>query len=674
MHDSPSSCGRRGSQSYSYNAAGNRLQLDRNATTVVLRPNGAGSSAQWTPVGCTPNWQCVDESTSDGDTTRVETSTPGAVDSYALQDLAPASATIVSVTVTAIARDYALGCNQDPTLCGGDIALQVNGYTGTTQHVGYGYAPKGQTWTTNPATGKAWMMADVNALEAGIENVYLSAATRVTQVYVVVNIGSGTTYAYGPMNELTSTTGLGLDEASYTYDANGNLATKTSDGVTWTYTYNGMGLLKEVKLGASSVAQYFYDGLGRRVKTVEGSATTFFVYGLGVDPIHEKSGTTETRHVYADGMRIAKMVVGGATYYVHADALSSTWRMTDSAKTTVFSTSYEPFGRSWGTTGSLASTERYRFAGERNDTESGLVYLRARQYDPRTGRFTSLDPVFGSLSRPQIHDRYAYVANNPLKYTDPSGMDFLGDAGNAIVGGAVCTALLPFCAAQLIGGTADWLANRASWQEKIGFALGLAFAFAAGFAVAFAVAAFCVATLGIGCVIAAVVIATLVGSVVAGATYAGVTKLLGGTPTREGFDYSFAWGGIVGGIGGGLGAARAASRLGPRPVYDQQSDDHVRPHHDPSLDPYASQFRPGEGGQDFATEVYQRARGRPAIDPKSGNLVYFSEDMGRVVGEGYPGGDPSLGPWAPQRGGTVVVAPLSGRVITQFPGLPRWLS
>jgi len=51
----------------------------------------------------------------------------------------------------------------------------------------------------------------------------------------------------------------------------------------------------------------------------------------------------------------------------------------------------------------------------------GLVYLRARYYDPDLGRFVSKDPVLGSLGIPQTLNRYAYVVNNPLKYTDPTG-------------------------------------------------------------------------------------------------------------------------------------------------------------------------------------------------------------------------------------------------------------
>jgi RHS repeat-associated protein len=542
-----------GTMTYAYDAVGNRNCLGYGTSCpqdFVLRPNGAGSKSEWTMSGSGgANWDRVDEADpADNDTTYISASVTGKTDLYALPDLTQPGP-INSVTVVADAKTvWSSGCAA--LGCYSQVKLRVNGYASPAKDLDLGYLKVSQTWTKNPATNQNWTQADVNALEAGVENVYLSATTRVTQVYVVVNIGSGTTYAYGPMNELTST--AGIDAATYTYDANGNLATKTSDGVTWTYTYNGMGLLKEVKLGASSVAQYFYDGLGRRVKTVENGVTTFFVYGLGIDPIYEKSGTTETRHLYAAGMRIAKMVVGGATYYVHADALGSTWRMTDSAKAVVFSTSYEPFGRSWGTTGSLASSERYRFAGERNDTESGLVYLRARQYDPKVGRFVSADPVLGSLSRPQTQNRYAYVSNNPLKFVDPSGMD--GEVPWWLD-------ILTLGLASQVPKTIEWW-NHASDAERWGFVAGIAVAVAIGVAIGLS----CVFAGCVGLVLlAAGSAAFLGGSVGASLAYIGVTRALGGTPTQEGLSHAFYWGGWSGVAGFGIGqAAGRALGLGAR--------------------------------------------------------------------------------------------------------------
>ncbi len=59
------------------------------------------------------------------------------------------------------------------------------------------------------------------------------------------------------------------------------------------------------------------------------------------------------------------------------------------------------------------------------------------------------------------------------------------------------------------------------------------------------------------------------------------------------------------------------------------------------------------------------------IDPKSGYHAYVV-DLGRVGGEGYPKEEPALGAWGPQTWGTVITHPVTGEVIPQFPGLPRW--
>src|SRR3989337_1354413 len=102
-----------GVQDFTYDALGNRLSL----STFVLRPNGAGSSAQWARVGCSANWQCVDEVTADGSASYVTTGTNGRKDLYALSNL-PISGTIESVTVSALAWGEAddSGC-LDPPPC-----------------------------------------------------------------------------------------------------------------------------------------------------------------------------------------------------------------------------------------------------------------------------------------------------------------------------------------------------------------------------------------------------------------------------------------------------------------------------------------------------------------------------------------------------------------------------
>jgi RHS repeat-associated protein len=68
------------------------------------------------------------------------------------------------------------------------------------------------------------------------------------------------------------------------------------------------------------------------------------------------------------------------------------------------------------------STNAYRFAGEQQDSESGLYYLRARYFDPRVGRFISRDPLPGDARRPLSEHEYLYAQANPVNFRDPRGL------------------------------------------------------------------------------------------------------------------------------------------------------------------------------------------------------------------------------------------------------------
>jgi RHS repeat-associated protein len=303
----------------------------------------------------------------------------------------------------------------------------VNGFASASRYVDdLAYSDVSATWTTNPATGQAWTASEVNALQAGVRKVS-GFDVDVTQVYVDVSAGDWITYAYanGPtgMNTLTSATTRAGVTTSFAYDANGNLASKF--GATKTcYAWNPENLLAQVKTVSAActeagtpVQSYTYDGLGRRLNVTTGSTWTASIPS-GSDVIFEKdqSGAV-TKYVTANGMRIAKINPDGSVYYYLADHLGSTRKVLRADRTEAFAADYEPFGKPYAVTG----TESYKYTSERHDDPTGLVYLRARQYDPDVGRFVSADPVLGSLSRPQTLNRYTYVSNNPLTHTDPSG-------------------------------------------------------------------------------------------------------------------------------------------------------------------------------------------------------------------------------------------------------------
>src|SRR6266545_8020445 len=80
---------------------------------------------------------------------------------------------------------------------------------------------------------------------------------------------------------------------------------------------------------------------------------------------------------------------------------------------------YKPFGVTRYTSGTTPTT--FRYTGQREESSLGLYYYGARWYDPALGRFIQADTLVPHPGDPKAFDRYAYVLNNPFKYTDPSG-------------------------------------------------------------------------------------------------------------------------------------------------------------------------------------------------------------------------------------------------------------
>ncbi|HNT78710.1 MAG TPA: RHS repeat-associated core domain-containing protein [Anaerolineae bacterium] len=104
-------------------------------------------------------------------------------------------------------------------------------------------------------------------------------------------------------------------------------------------------------------------------------------------------------------------------------------------------------------------TSPFGYAGEWTSAATGLQYLRARWYDPATGRFTQVDPFPGVLSLPGTQHPYSYGLNNPLRYSDPSGESvalLVGAAAAYALGYLAYDALVPdvaqgFTAAHVLG-------------------------------------------------------------------------------------------------------------------------------------------------------------------------------------------------------------------------------
>jgi len=153
------------------------------------------------------------------------------------------------------------------------------------------------------------------------------------------------------------------------------------------------------------------------------TTNTFSKNNVGAVEV-EISGTQRltTSYYFAGGQRIA-LRKADVVYYLHGDHLGSASLATDAsgAKIAQSDTRYYPYGEARpGLEGTGLPTDR-RFTGQRHEAGLGLYDYGARYYDPALGRFIQADTVVPEPRNPQSLNRYAYVLNSPLKYTDPSG-------------------------------------------------------------------------------------------------------------------------------------------------------------------------------------------------------------------------------------------------------------
>ena len=121
---------------------------------------------------------------------------------------------------------------------------------------------------------------------------------------------------------------------------------------------------------------------------------------------------------FAGTTRIA-VRTGGTLSYLLGDHLGSSSVTTNASGVKTASALYKAFGETRYSSGALGTD--YKFTGQREQAEFGLYFYGARWYDGSLGRFTSPDTMIPSKQGVQAWDRYAYVNNNPVRYTDPTG-------------------------------------------------------------------------------------------------------------------------------------------------------------------------------------------------------------------------------------------------------------
>jgi RHS repeat-associated protein len=199
------------------------------------------------------------------------------------------------------------------------------------------------------------------------------------------------------------------------YGLNGNVLLSTGES----FAYNSEIRLTSMNRGAVTL---LYDGDGNRVaKTVNGVTTRYLVDDMnptGLPQVVEETVNNVVQRQYTYGLQlISENQVVGNTWTVSfygVDGAGSVRQLTNSNGVVTDTYEYDAFGNEVSSTGTTPNNYLYR--SEQWDPDLGAYYLRARYYNPLTGRFLSADPEAGQGQR-----SYEYAGADPVNGLDPSG-------------------------------------------------------------------------------------------------------------------------------------------------------------------------------------------------------------------------------------------------------------
>lgn len=216
----------------------------------------------------------------------------------------------------------------------------------------------------------------------------LTAATHPSQTnesYTLDDVGNrtasqqGSSYTYQAFNRLSD-----ANSNTFAYSGNGNLTSKTDASGSWTYTWDFENRLKQASQSGGVTVTYAYDALGRRVqRTSSTGGTTKFVYD-GADVLRDLDSSGNTIADYLNGPGIdnkLRQISGGTPLYFIQDHLGTTRALADASGNVASSLDYDSYGNS----SSGPTATRYTYTGREIDSDTGLMYYRARWYDPQQG-------------------------------------------------------------------------------------------------------------------------------------------------------------------------------------------------------------------------------------------------------------------------------------------------
>ncbi len=256
------------------------------------------------------------------------------------------------------------------------------------------------------------------------------------------------------------------DGKTFTYDLNGNMIKNGDTRI----EYNAINKPTKIKTKDTTIT-FTYDMNGNRYQKSEKFTDTYYI-GKGYE--YTEDGNRNKTHkylIYANGKVVTvhtessqidyqtgKERTTHNTQYLHYDSLGSVDTITNQQGSVVERMAYKPFGEQIDLTKLGKSITNRGYTGHEHIKGTDFIHMNARLYDPTIGRFLSADTVIQAPYDSQSYNRYSYVRNNPLKYTDPTGHSWLSKAWKKIKHYVATHKWAQIAGSVLAGATGGWWA------------------------------------------------------------------------------------------------------------------------------------------------------------------------------------------------------------------------
>ncbi len=255
----------------------------------------------------------------------------------------------------------------------------------------------------------------------------LAGVANTVRTYTYASPGQGSR-----LQQISQTGPAGQRTDSYTYDVTGNTtAVQTADGspttATQTFEWDTEGKLAKVTENGSDET-YIYDADGNRLIRKDPAGTTLYLPdGTELRALNGASTATGTRYYSFGGKTVAMRTSNGPVTYLTSDHQGTGQVAVNAATMASTIRRFTPFGAIRGLDDDATWPNGKGFVGGTQDS-TGLTHLGAREYDPDTGRFISVDPLMDQAD-PQQMNGYTYANNSPVSSSDPDGAMHVGPGG-----------------------------------------------------------------------------------------------------------------------------------------------------------------------------------------------------------------------------------------------------